>query len=615
MCTRIDHVFEPGKAHKFHRDLLCKSHSRDCGFTLERGNYPPCIVIKPSLDILDYTKNGNFIRETEENWGKFIECSMDRYEVQEGIEEKDEKQIFSKENLVKEQTFSIFGGEIEVKDSKFMIKDPSFSDNLGQIGEKEDISTDILSHHLEFFVGQGGYSLIPVDLIDFETEEKPSEDKIDDNCENYGENFDFIIEENEESLNFHPRESEFLRAYYGTEEEDKDSTKSEPNVNEADEAEVSIGTEIPDLEETNEIQDEESLNFHENDINGFRKVEEEPKEFKTLSIDGPNKEEDKIPDTPTSIDSLQLHKKLLMMENRESGAEASIDGSVACELEGNGDLKSALKVERKALETLYLELEEERSASAIAAKESMAMITRLQEEKAAIKIESLQYQRMIEEQSEYDQEALLLLNELLVKREKEKEALERELDVYRKKLGLFRSFSGSSSNNRDSFGLSNEDHENENVDHNTPIDEVLDLEDERISILEQLKTLEEKLFVMSDYDENVNHQNGFENGFNTKTNQIKGIKGKRLLPLFDEMENGYENGYDSNESENSNFENKRSEIDLEIDQLYGRVQNLEEDNEFLKHCISSLKKGDKGLDLLQEILQHLRDLRNIELLG
>ena len=46
---------------------------------------------------------------------------------------------------------------------------------------------------------------------------------------------------------------------------------------------------------------------------------------------------------------------------------------------------------------LYAELEEERSAAAIAANQMMAMINRLQEEKAAIQMEALQYQRMMEE--------------------------------------------------------------------------------------------------------------------------------------------------------------------------------------------------------------------------
>ena len=120
----------------------------------------------------------------------------------------------------------------------------------------------------------------------------------------------------------------------------------------------------------------------------------------------------------------EAHKKLLLLERKESGTEESLDGSVISDIEGGEvtieKLKSALKSERKALSTLYAELEEERSASAIAANQTMAMINRLQEEKAAMQMEALQYQRMMEEQSEYDQEALQLLTELMMKREKEK---------------------------------------------------------------------------------------------------------------------------------------------------------------------------------------------------
>ncbi|KAL7090812.1 hypothetical protein ACP275_12G065800 [Erythranthe tilingii] len=97
-------------------------------------------------------------------------------------------------------------------------------------------------------------------------------------------------------------------------------------------------------------------------------------------------------------------------------------------------LKSALREERNNLEGLYLELEEERSASAVAANQTMAMINRLQDEKAAMQMEAFQYHRMMEEQSEYDQEALYTLNQVVMKREKEKQELEKELAFCRKKL-------------------------------------------------------------------------------------------------------------------------------------------------------------------------------------
>ncbi|XP_054782755.1 probable myosin-binding protein 5 [Prosopis cineraria] len=60
-------------------------------------------------------------------------------------------------------------------------------------------------------------------------------------------------------------------------------------------------------------------------------------------------------------------------------------------------MEAALEEERAAYAALCLELEKERSAAATAADEAMAMISRLQEEKAFIEIETRQYQRMIEE--------------------------------------------------------------------------------------------------------------------------------------------------------------------------------------------------------------------------
>ncbi|GER31065.1 hypothetical protein STAS_07045 [Striga asiatica] len=486
-------------------------------------------------------------------------------------------------------------------------------------------------------------------------------------------------------------------------------------VNNENEADVSIGTEIPDLDVTDEIQIQNSdhtreslhddsltssANLCPDDDHGPEQIEEQMVETQSLSpnIDRNHMtndeqwvqselkevEEDKAPDTPTSIDSLNLERSSSLLEKMDSVAEESLDESVTSELDGPvtiESLKSALRTERKALQALYAELEEERSASAVATNQTMAMINRLQEEKAAMQMEALQYQRMMEEQSEYDQEALQLLNELMVKREKEKQELERELEVYRKKLmdyetreklrvlgksrdGSVRSIfsSASCSNAEDSDGLSidlNQDMKEEeglygNLDltnQSTPINAVVnleesleDFEDERLSILEQLKVLEEKLLTLDDANgqhfEDVNgiddadenghlngeengHLKGYPNGKHEKRRRIAGQNGKSLLPLFDAIsdDNGSEmvlqNGFDSNGVHDSyqlnvEMENKKIAIEEEVDHLYERLQALEADREFLKHCISSLKKGDKGMDLLQEILQHLRDLRHVE---
>ncbi|KAK6914282.1 GTD-binding domain [Dillenia turbinata] len=108
------------------------------------------------------------------------------------------------------------------------------------------------------------------------------------------------------------------------------------------------------------------------------------------------------------------------------------------EKSSDGDERNAIRMLEQALEeehvaraALYLELEKERSAAASAADEAMAMILRLQEEKASIEMETRQYQRMIEEKSAYDAEEMNILKEILVRREREKHFLENEVESYR----------------------------------------------------------------------------------------------------------------------------------------------------------------------------------------
>ncbi|KAI3763753.1 hypothetical protein L2E82_13750 [Cichorium intybus] len=339
-----------------------------------------------------------------------------------------------------------------------------------------------------------------------------------------------------------------------------------------EEEDVSIGTEIPVLDSCDEIKHEE----HSSNSNNLQSDIEN--DF----------EEERTPDTPSSIHSLNpLHKNWLIPDMKESLNEESYDGSTMSEPVDTAEkLKSALKAERKALHDLYSELEEERNANAVSANETMAMINRLQEEKAAMQMEALQYQRMMEEQSEYDQEALQLLNELMMKKEKELESYRKKVTEYeaKEKIRVLRgstktgTSSISWSHSEDDDGLSIDFEGNQETQHrnhqSTPIDSVLDLEssladfeEERVSILEQLKVLESKLFALS--DEEDRHF--------------------------------------------ANTTKKRIDMEEEVDQLYGRLQALEADREFLKHCIGSMKKGDKGMELLQEILYHLRDLRNVNL--
>ncbi|KAG8648110.1 myosin-binding protein 1 isoform X2 [Manihot esculenta] len=130
----------------------------------------------------------------------------------------------------------------------------------------------------------------------------------------------------------------------------------------------------------------------------------------------------------SSVIGMQILQRRISLERNES--LLSLDGSMVSEIEGESvvdRLKRQIEHDKKLLSALYKELEEERNASAIAANQTMAMITRLQEEKAAFQMEALQYLRMMEEQAEYDME-------LLVEKEKELKDLEAELEFYRNNL-------------------------------------------------------------------------------------------------------------------------------------------------------------------------------------
>lgn len=453
-------------------------------------------------------------------------------------------------------------------------------------------------------------------------------------------------------------------------------------------APLATGDDLPLPSEVLEPPDQEAGEVEQEDVTTSTGLDLQPNEQNEI-------EEDRAPETPTNSVATQRSDRMFLLERKRS-LSLSLDGSVASEMEGSepstvDQLKSALQAERKALGALYAELEEERNAAAIATNQTMAMINRLQEEKAAMQMEALQYQRMMEEQSEYDQEALQLLNELVSKRAREKQELERELELYRQKVqhyedkerrrtasfktnGVSPSGSGTSvsSSGEDSDGHSDDYCElgdspdggnvqsssdaalssmrdQDGTKHLAALDDSLTyFEVERLSILEELKTLEERLFTLEDDDINTSKEvTGHSSsdmdlppdGLQSPEYILTGdrprfggrasiSRGKSLLPLFDAVGDeacdrmppsagaGEADQADDAATKPASVlvkEQERLAIIEEVDHVYERLQALEADKEFLRHCIKSLKKGDKGMDLLQEILQHLRDLRSVEL--
>ncbi|XP_076925762.1 myosin-binding protein 3-like [Bidens hawaiensis] len=584
------------------------------------------------LDSKNEDHRSDFEDEDDHEFGEFQEAQTKSQEIVNFVHQKTEQESKFSENLI----------DLKMKTENHR---SDFKDEEHEFGEFQEAQTKLQEI---------------VDSVQQKTEQEP----------NFFDNLIDLIDLGDEKADMNK----------GVQEDDSGchSVKYSVFVVHEEEENVSIGTHIPVLDSCDEIIHEESStiydNVHSHLENDCEKpfVEENLGDLKNLSINIEEIEEDRSPDTPLGIHSPNpFHKRWMISRPKDSGTEESFDGSVISETDG-GDpidtvekLQSALKAERKALRDLYLELEEERNASAVAANETMAMINRLQEEKAAMQMEALQYRRMMEEQSEYDQEALQLLNELMLKKEKELELYKKKvLDYKAKEKTKTNSVSVSWSHSEDDDGASidlyhvpkdeNSHDGDREVQHpHAPVDSVLDLEstladfeEERVSILEHLKFLEEKLVALSDEEDqhfaNVkvieDHYEETNNiGFSgqvieSTTNGFVGngkqAMGNQLLPLFDAISigvydnvtvrNGHENGFHHFKFEDtavSRFELEKKRIDMEeeIDQLYVRLQTLEANRGFLKHLIGSIKKGDKGMEVLQEILHHLRDLRDVNL--
>ncbi|KAI3931404.1 hypothetical protein MKX01_040321 [Papaver californicum] len=257
-------------------------------------------------------------------------------------------------------------------------------------------------------------------------------------------------------------------------------------------------------------------------------------------------------------------------------------------------LKRQVRLDRKTLMAMYMELDEERSSSAVAANQAMAMITRLQAEKAAIQLEALQYQRIMEEQAEYDQQALQVMKDLLNKREEIIRVLEAELRSYR--------------------GLEKRDvHDSEG--HNTLLDD--GYQDSSFGV--RLST-----HLCDDYSYNVNEEAG-EN--DTGSSQVENpeallfdFEGERLF-LMDQLKilekkiqspdlDDVIQSLPSNLKYEDRGEGSSINISKAISHLHEKLTSLETDKEFLKHTLPSLQKGDEGTQLLREIAKHLWYLRH-----
>ncbi|KAI4349426.1 hypothetical protein L6164_010016 [Bauhinia variegata] len=351
----------------------------------------------------------------------------------------------------------------------------------------------------------------------------------------------------------------------------------------------------------------------------------------------------------------------------ESGLE-SLDESNVGEVEGEsiGDgYRRQLEYTKKCLSSLQKELEEERNASAIAANQAMAMITRLQEEKASLHMEALQYLRMMEEQAEYDVDALEKANDLLAEKEKEIQDLEAELEFYKTYVAdepMEENIHGGNFDlKQEKVSLQNAcvPHVSKNVNNSSnpktselykgSVETVVDeFEEEKLYISECLKSLKMALQQISStgvssdkldctpekFEDHKSDQNSSCNGgepplggraeetdmsihksYHTSNGRLTDENGSVASDNDDCSLSKENNHFKSVGPKNTNYKTEVDMVALEnqVPDLHDRLGALEVDHDLLERMLNSLRNGKDGLQFIQEIAHQLFELQKIVL--
>nr|CAB3478473.1 unnamed protein product [Digitaria exilis] len=300
--------------------------------------------------------------------------------------------------------------------------------------------------------------------------------------------------------------------------------------------------------------------------------------------------------------------KRISLERNTSGLE-SLDGSIVSEMEGESAidrLRRQVDLDRKSIHLLCRELEEERNASAIAASQALAMITKLQDEKAAMQMEASHYQRMMEEQAEYDSEALAKANELLAEREQQIEELEVVLENYRRHYGgepiKKQAKAPFEQENADTGFIEEGDFEDPIINKPRSTNSLVSFEEERAYIATSLRKLERKLqsYSNNNTSDDLSSPDPIEDDLSNKAP----IAEDSALYCQDSWGKGGSSSVMSGEVD-------LTTVQEEIASLNRRLKTLEGDRNFLEHSINSLRNGTEGLMFIQEIACNLRELRAI----
>ncbi|KAJ0702962.1 putative GTD-binding domain-containing protein [Helianthus annuus] len=285
-------------------------------------------------------------------------------------------------------------------------------------------------------------------------------------------------------------------------------------------------------------------------------------------------------------------------------------------------LTRELEESEAARSALYVELEKERNAAATAADEAMSMILRLQEDKASIEMEARQYQRMIEEKSAYDEEEMNILKEIVLRREREKHFLEKEVDAYRQMLRVENDqFNGGSNEDftQDPEFMLHQLSMNISEKKNSKLFEDVDFPkteepEKTIPIVEEEKGSEVDASRVGETDSRDVHV--IDNESKSTGSKKKQIDRK---PSGSETSSGLPpvSGSKSSLRRNSTsaLDHERTKLDSEVEWLRERLRVVQEGREKLNFSVDNADNVDNRekesvqLQLLEDIARQLQEIR------
>uniref|UniRef100_A0ACD5WBF0 Uncharacterized protein n=2 Tax=Avena sativa TaxID=4498 RepID=A0ACD5WBF0_AVESA len=301
--------------------------------------------------------------------------------------------------------------------------------------------------------------------------------------------------------------------------------------------------------------------------------------------------------------------RVLSLQRNYSGVSdgSMLDAEAEAECSTVDGLRRQVELDRRSMALLWKELEEERSASAVATSQAMAMITRLQEEKAATRTEAAQYRRVMEEQSAYDREDAERLAATVRDLEAEVERCRAEIRdqaIAGEIRDQMRLFPPRRREECSGGGLGDE---------------------ENAYIWKQLRKLTDKLHRFSNNSSRViqeqeptdgEQEDGGGSGQEEDRAEASEV-GRRVRNAdnftkwqqLQSMEVTKGRGGDNGSVVGGESADNMAGLEEEISELSGRLQALEADRSFLEHSVNSLRNGREGEAVIHDIARSLRELR------